>query len=240
MEEIHADSTLKSAKALQSDGGLTTVEYAPLDIASNTSIEEFQKLIKTKHPDGIDILVNNAGVALDGFNSNIVKNTLACNYYGTLKVTEMLLPHIGEGGRLVNVSSLVGKLNKYSPAIQKRFREAQSVSDITALMEEYQKEVDAGTQEQSGWPSTAYAVSKAGLTAVSKLIGKQVQEGTYPDASKGVLVNCCCPGYVSTSMSKFRGRKTPDQGAMTPIKLAIDDVSDVGGEFWEHEEISQW
>ena len=41
-------------------------------------------------------------------------------------------------------------------------------------------------------------------------------------------------------MTKGRGRKTPDQGAQTPVKLALGDLGGKSGEFWEHEEVSQW
>ena len=38
---------------------------------------------------------------------NVVETTLKSNYYGTLESCQALLPLIKEGGRLVNVSSMV-------------------------------------------------------------------------------------------------------------------------------------
>ena len=43
------------------------------------------------------------------------------------------------------------------------------------------------------------------------------------EEGKGVLVNCCCPGFVKTNMSSFseRAPKLPHQGAIKPISLAL-------------------
>jgi carbonyl reductase 1 len=137
--------------------------------------------------------------------------------------------------RIVNISSMVGKLNKYSPALTSAFRNASSVSQITNLMQSFQDAVEAGTHTADGWPSSAYAVSKAGVTGMTMVIAaEQKRQGSK------VLVNSCCPGYVKTDMTKGGGRKTPDQGAQTAVKLALGDLGGKSGEFWEHEEVSQW
>lgn len=240
LQDIQSDAALRAAKALHSDGGPTTVKYAPLDIASAQSIRDFETFLSREHPEGIDILVNNAGVALDGFDGGIVSKTLGCNYYGTLALTQMLLPSVKEKGRVVNVSSMIGKLNKYSPELTERFKESKIIPDITQLMEEFQDSVDEGTYEKKGWPSSAYGVSKSGLTGITRILGRQIQEGKFESVKDGVLINSCCPGYVKTDLSKMRGRKSPDDGATTPVKLALDDIGTSNGEFWEFGEISRW
>ena len=244
---------MKKASALRADGGLTDVEYHSLDISSGPSITSFATFLKEKHPGGIDILVNNAGIAMDGFNTTVVEKTLDCNYFGTLALTENLLSHMRENGRVVNVSSMVGKLNKYSPELTKAFRDAKEVGDITTLMNDFQAAVAEGNQEQKGWPSAAYAVSKTGVTGMTKILGREVRDGSGvvtqarglghdlgKETAKGVLINACCPGYVNTDMTKGNGRKTPDEGAATPVKLALGDIGGAAGQFWEHEEASDW
>lgn len=93
----------------------------------------------------------------------MVKETLHSNYYGTLEATERFLPLIRNGGRLVNVSSMSGHLNKYSDNLRRSFLNAKTVPEVTALMEQFQKAVQSGDEKQQGWPSAAYAVSKAGM-----------------------------------------------------------------------------
>ncbi|KIW23780.1 uncharacterized protein PV07_11956 [Cladophialophora immunda] len=235
LESIKADPQLQRAKALRIHGGLTDVKFLPLDIDSKRSIEEFAGKITQEHPDGIDFLINNAGIALDGFNENVVRKTLHCNYYGTLEVTQKLLPHIKDGGRLVNVASMVGRLgSRYSGSVRSRFLSAKTPEEITQLMEEFSAAVSNGTYQRN-WPGTAYAVSKAGVIGMTRTIARQ-------NAQKGskVLINSCCPGYVNTDMTKGRGVKTPDQGAQTPVLLAIGDIGGANGQFWQEQRISSW
>ena len=69
------------------------------------------------------------------------------------------------------------------------------------------------------------------------MIAKQQQES---DGKKDVLVNVCCPGYVRTEMTRGGGHKTPDEGAQTPVMLAIGDIGGRSGGFWQHEKEIEW
>lgn len=235
LESIKADPQLQQAKALRAHGGLADVKYLPLDIDSTQSINEFAAYLKKEHPEGIDFLVNNAAIAMQGFDNDVVKKTLHSNYFGTLEATQLLLPHIRDGGRLVNVASTAGMLGpKYSDKIKSRFANAKKPEDITALMEEFTRAVANGTHEKD-WPSAAYAVSKAGVIGMTKLIAEQnAQTGSK------VLVNSCCPGYVNTDMTKGKGVKTPDQGAQTPVLLALGDINSSNAKFWSEGKIKEW
>lgn len=237
VKTLNNDPQLKSGKVLSQDGGDTTIKYHSLDISQQKSIHEFSDFLKKEHPGGIDILINNAGIAMDGFDSNVVKTTLATNYYGTLEASKAILPLIKSGGRLVNVSSVAGRLNKYSDEIRNAFLSSAqtSIPAVTELMQKFQTAVEQGKEKEAGFPSAAYAVSKAGETAYTKVLAmEQTKKNT------GVLVNACCPGYVNTDMTKGKGRKTPDDGAKTPVMLALTDIGGKTGEFWQHEEVTTW
>ncbi|KAB8339231.1 hypothetical protein FH972_022165 [Carpinus fangiana] len=233
LKDINADSQLRDAKALRSDGGLADIKYHSLDVSSHQSIDAFASFLKKEHPEGIDLLVNNAGVALDGFNGEVVDATLACNYYGVKHMTNTMLPAIKDGGRVVNVASMIGKINKYSPALTKQFESASTEAEMDSLMETWSKAVHAGTHDKDGWPSSAYAVSKTGVIGYTRAVAHHLQK-----QGRNVLVNSCCPGYVNTDMTKGRGKKTVDQGAATPVKVAVGDIGNITGEFWEHEEMA--
>jgi short-subunit dehydrogenase len=62
--------------------------------------------------DVVDLLVNNAGVALAGRFDQISMNdfdwVMAINFHAPVLLTHHLLPRIGPGGHIVNVSSLFG------------------------------------------------------------------------------------------------------------------------------------
>ncbi|CAJ2503308.1 Uu.00g107020.m01.CDS01 [Anthostomella pinea] len=57
---------------------------------------------------------------------------------------------------------------------------------------------------------------------------------------RGVLVNACCPGWVKTDMTRGGGAKTPDQGAQTPVMLALHDIGGKTGGFWQNEKEIEW
>ena len=157
---------------------------------------------------------------MSGFDIDVVRKTLHCNYYGTLEATQQLLPHIRNGGRLVNVASMSGHLSsKYSGDIKARFLDAKSPEDITQLMEEFTSAV-ANNSYSGHWPGAAYAVSKAGVIGMTRTIAKL-------NAGKGsnTLINSCCPGYVKTDMTKGGGAKTPDEGAQTPVMTPFPPLS---------------
>jgi carbonyl reductase 1 len=101
------------------------------------------------------------------------------------------LPLIRDGGRVVNVSSAAGKLHKFSPALQDKFKSAKTHNEVTELMEGFKSAVAAGKEKEEGWPSAAYATSKAGITSMTRCIAEDLK-------TKGskTLVNACCPGYV--------------------------------------------
>jgi len=234
---LNNDPQLKKAKVLAQDGGATTIKFKELDISDSKSIKAFADSLKKDHPEGIDFLINNAGIAMQGFDANVVKQTLHTNYYGTLQATQSLLPHIKQNGRMVNVTSMAGRLTGYSDEIRNSFIKASQtgVPECSALMEQFTKAVDEGKEKELGWKSAAYAVSKAGATAMTKALAMEESK-----KGRGVLLNACCPGYVKTDMTRGGGAKTPDEGAQTPVMLALGDVQGKTGEFWQNEKILEW
>lgn len=163
-----------------------------------------------------------------------MKTTLRYNYYETLKATKHFLP-LKNKGRVVNVASMSEKLNKYSETIRDQFLAFKTVPDITKLMERPRSIVDAAKEKKQGWPSAGYAVSKAGVVGMTKAIGTVEKE-----KSSKVLINSYCPRYVKTDMTRGGGSKTPDQGAQTPVILALEDFNDRSGLFWQDEKPIQW
>ncbi|KAF4845002.1 Carbonyl reductase [NADPH] 1 [Colletotrichum siamense] len=232
---IRGDADLKQAKALATHGGLADIKYHQLDISDAKSIEGLAEFLKKEHPDGVDFVINNAGIAMQGFDSNVVKTTIGCNYYGTLNATRAWIPILKPQGRIINVASVAGALSKYSPQIKERFLASQTVSDVTRLMEDFSAAVEKGNHEQEGWPSAAYAVSKAGEIGMTRAIAKELE-----DSGSKILANSCHPGWVVTSMTRGKGTKTPDQGAQTPVHLALADIGGKTGEYWSDEKVANW
>ncbi|KAH0565109.1 hypothetical protein GP486_001493 [Trichoglossum hirsutum] len=237
LKGITSDAEVKKAKVLVADGGTVDIKHHLLDIADETSIKDFTDFLKKEYSQGINFVINNAGIAMNGFDpdTNVVDNTLKTNYYGTLHASLNFLPLIKPHGRLVNVASMVGGLSKYSSSIQSRFLSAASIADVNSIVEDFRSSVLAGTEQKDGWPRSAYAVSKAGVIGLTRAIAAQEEW-----KARGILINSCCPGWVRTDMTRGGGVKTPDQGAETPVLLAVGDIGESTGLFWQNERPIRW
>ena len=102
-------------------------------------------------------------------------------------------------------------------------------------MEAFKSAVAAATEKDDGWPSSAYMVSKAGMTGMTGILAREEQE-----RGGKRLINSCCPGWVETDMTKGRGSKSVDEGAKTPVLLALGDIGGKAGGFWQGEREIEW
>jgi NAD(P)-dependent dehydrogenase (short-subunit alcohol dehydrogenase family) len=82
------------------------------DVADRASVEALVE--RTVREFGSpDILVNNAGLGLSGRISEVrpadLRHVFEVNTVGPLNCIQAALPHMGRGGRIINVSSVIGK-----------------------------------------------------------------------------------------------------------------------------------
>ncbi|MGB3857899.1 MAG: dehydrogenase, partial [Ornithinimicrobium sp.] len=64
------------------------------------------------------------------------------------------------------------------------------------------------------------------LNAVTVQYAKELQD-------TNILINAACPGFVATDLNGFRGHRTPQQGAATPIRLATLSADGPTGAFFD-------
>jgi NADP-dependent 3-hydroxy acid dehydrogenase YdfG len=84
-----------------------------LDVTDPESCERFVTAA-TESLSGLDILVNAAGLALgrdpfDDSNEDDERLVLETNVNGLIRVTRLCLPHIRDGGHIVNIGSVAGR-----------------------------------------------------------------------------------------------------------------------------------
>lgn len=112
----NVDRGQQAAAALQAQK--LDVRYMELDLARPETIEASAASIAA-HADRLDVLVNNAGIgggAADGLPSvtdiGIAQRIMQTNFFGTLAVTQAMLPLLrrAPAARIVNVSSGLGSL----------------------------------------------------------------------------------------------------------------------------------
>jgi carbonyl reductase 1 len=187
---------------------------ATLDVEDRASIDAFAR---AQAKTGVDVLVNNAGASFDGFDAAVATRTLAVNFFGPMHLTDALLPSMRPGGRVVMVSSAMGKLSQLAPALRARFEDPTlSRGDLVALLESFVREVGARTHARQGWPSNAYSVSKIGLNALVRVLARELERDP-----RGILVNSADPGWVRTRMGGPAAPVSVEDGAKTPVYLAL-------------------
>lgn len=219
--------------------------FHQLDINDPDSIRCARDYFKDKYG-GVDVLVNNAGIAFKvadttpfGTQADV---TLRTNFFATRDMCNAFLPIIKPGGRVVNVSSVMGSfaLKGCSPELQARFRSDDiTEEELVSLMEQFVQGAQKGQHTQKGWPNTAYGVSKTGLTVLSRIQARQLREHR---AGEQILLNACCPGWVRTDMAGPKATKSPDEGAITPVYLALlpPGATEPHGQFVSEKQVQEW
>lgn len=77
-----------------------------------------------------------------------------------------------------------------------------------------------------------------GVTALSKIQARALTE----DSREDILLNACCPGWVRTDMAGPKAPKTIDEGAETPVYLALlpPNAGKPHGEFVRDKKVQEW
>ncbi|KAJ9699311.1 hypothetical protein PVL29_008085 [Vitis rotundifolia] len=233
------------ANSITSLAKFIVTRYGKLDILVNNAgvsgaivnWEAIATAIKTFKPeDG----KNNADVA-ELLNKGkqtyeLAEECVKTNYYGTKGVTEALFPCLllSNSGRIVNVSSSLGKLKFVS---NERVRmelndvDVLSVERLDEIVNEFLNDVKEDMLHDKGWPTqtSAYTISKAAMNAYTRIVAK-----SYPS----LLINCICPGFIKTDMTSNTGFFTVEVGAKGPVMLALLPVGGSSGLFFQKMEAS--
>lgn len=228
----------KAAALLEAEG--LHPKFHQLDIASTDSIAAIRQHILERYS-GIDLLVNNAAIAYRA-NSTVpfvdqANETVDINFTGTLNLSRAFFPMLRPHARIVMVSSGVSDLRLLQKHLQDRFMNPDvTEDDVVKLINEFLEGVAAGNHKENGWPSWPNAVAKMGMNALTRVYAKELAKCGKED----ILVNACCPGWVKTGMADDNAPLTLDQGAETPVYLALLPAGSPTGHFWIDKKIVEW
>lgn len=236
------DRGQEAVNSLKTEG--LTAKFHQLDIDDEETIKKFSNEMLGQYG-GIDVLVNNAGMAFKNADptpfGTQAKVTIKTNFFGTLSACNILIPTIKPGGRVVNVSSFASKmaLNKCNQVLQKEFRsDTITEEQLIGKMNEFVAFAEQGKHKENGYPDTAYGVSKLGVTVMTRIHARLLRQHGKND----ILINACCPGWVKTDMAGPKASKTPDEGAETPVYLALlpEGAKEPHGQFVSDKQVQKW
>lgn len=237
----------QAVKTLQKEG--LHPRFHQLDITEDKSVEALHDYMKGNHG-GIDILVNNAGIAFKN-DSNApfaeqAQVTVETNFGGTRKVCRQLFPLLRQGARVVNVTSNCGHLSKIKgdePAAgvlrDRLSSEELTERELVKMMEQFVKLAKEAEHVKSGWPNSAYKVSKVGVSALTIIQQRVVDQER---AGEDIVINHAHPGYVDTDMTSHKGHRTVEEGAKSIVFAAtLPPNTDIQGEYiWEDSMVTSW
>ncbi|XP_020173324.3 (+)-neomenthol dehydrogenase [Aegilops tauschii subsp. strangulata] len=209
--------------------GLPSVRFRRLDVTDPASVAAFASWIRD-HVGGLDILVNNAGVSFNEIDTNSVEHAetvLKTNFYGAKMLIEALLPLFRRSSgtsRILNLSSQLGLLNKVrDPSLRIMLLDEGRLTEqeVEAMASRFLAQVKDGTWQDHGWPAvwTDYAVSKLALNAYSRLLAARLRGA--------VAVNCFCPGFTRTDMTRGWGKRTAEEAGRVAAGLALLPPADL-------------
>uniref|UniRef100_A0AAF5I0H1 Uncharacterized protein n=2 Tax=Strongyloides stercoralis TaxID=6248 RepID=A0AAF5I0H1_STRER len=213
------------------------LKFHQLDITDEGSCLKFKNYLESEKYK-IDVLINNAGFAfnIDATESALVqaKSTIGINYYGTKMVSKYLIPLIKDGGRIVNICSMCGQMGGYysKDKIDLFKSNTYTEKDIDDFVERYIDSCEPDVRATKGYPCSSYRVSKAAEIALTLLYARQLKD-------RNIRAIACCPGYVATDMTNYKGPLTIDEGTVTPLFCALNDDAP-SGEFIQHCKVSKW
>ncbi|KAK9329181.1 hypothetical protein V1520DRAFT_179867 [Lipomyces starkeyi] len=188
-----------------------SVSSVQLDVTDDASIAAAREAIETKYQ-RLDVLINNAGIALDGQNGDITMRRLLHLTYDT------------------NIFGAAAVTEEFLPLLRKstlpRLVFISSVMGSLASAADFENPL-------SKMLLPAYNSSKTALNMLMLHYANML-------SGEGFKVNSCCPGYIATNMTQFRGPGTTEQGAINACRLATLGKDGETGTFSSKEGIIKW
>jgi NAD(P)-dependent dehydrogenase (short-subunit alcohol dehydrogenase family) len=180
------------------------VAFIQIDVTSQPDVD--RAVAEVERTRGrLDILVNNAGVAVDWFPGS--------------ELTVEALRETFE----TNVFGVFRVTKAFLPLLKKsEHGRIVNMSSGLGSMTRHSNPTGGLTLRNM---LLAYSASKAALNMMTVQFANELRDA-------GIKVNSACPGFTATDMNEYRGKRTVEQGAATPVRLALlPDDGPTGGVF---------
>jgi len=185
----------------------------PLDVTDDASVTAAAALVEERLGQ-LDALVNNAGIT-----GGMAQQPTTADLDVIRSVVE------------TNVLGVIRVTNAMLPLLRRS--PSPRIVNVSSGVGSLARQSGSVGEATAGPVAVAYSPSKTFLNAVMLQYVREL-DGT------DILVNAACPGHVATDLNGFRGVRTPQQGAATPIRLAtLPDGGPTGG-FFEDAGVVPW
>jgi len=174
-----------------------------LDVTDSASIERLRQHVATTYRH-LDVLVNNAAILYDTWQDAVTAD---------LQIVQEALD--------TNTFGAWRMCQAFIPLL----RQSPQGRIVNVSSE-------AGSLTSMGGGTPAYALSKAALNAVTRMLAAELKE-------TGIVVNAVCPGWVATDMGGPGGRPV-DQGAAGVVWAATLPESGPSGGFFRGRQALPW
>jgi len=228
------------------DLGLSNVHFHQLDVTDETSVVALKKFVQDKYPAGINILVNNAGMIFEQdwlpvektipF-KEVLETTMKTNFWSMITVHKHLAPLLAKNARVVNLASVGGiwMMKKLDAPVRDKLLAVTSMNQLSEFVQEYEKAALAKDGKDFGYPPVVYGMSKLFIMPLTKFQAQELEKDP-----RNIAINSCCPGYVATDLNSNSGHKTIEEGAETPIYLALLPERNIHGQFVKDLKVYDW
>jgi NAD(P)-dependent dehydrogenase (short-subunit alcohol dehydrogenase family) len=182
-----------------------------LDVTDERSVADAAAALQ-RDPGRLDILVNNAGIAIDDGPPSRVSGDALRRTYET------------------NVFGLVRVTQAFLPLLRR--------SDAGRIVNLSSGLGSVTLNSDPSWPYAsvkflAYNSSKSAVNAITVQFAHELRDTP-------IKVNAADPGYVATDLNRHRGVRTVQQGAATPVRLALLPADGPTGGYFDDDGPLPW
>jgi len=209
-EEVRRESAVERLRAAGVDAF-----GVPLDVTADLSVSDAAELVE-RQAGRLDVLVNNAGISGET-GPGWIQDPTALDLDLVRRVVE------------TNVIGVIRVTNAMLPLLRRSTspRIVNVSSSVASLTRQADPDIEIGPV------MAAYSPSKSFLNAVTVQYARQL-------ADTNILINAACPGLVATDFTGLQGPRTPEQGAVTAIRLATLPDGGPSGSFFEDDGVIPW
>jgi 3-hydroxy acid dehydrogenase / malonic semialdehyde reductase len=211
-----AEAGVRVAGGARRADRLETEIALPLDVMDVESCERFVAAA-VERLGGLDILVNNAGLALgrapfDDSSEEDEATVFATNVNGLVRMTRLCLPHIRDGGHIVNLGSIAGRQAYEGAAsyVASKF----AVRGFTyALREDLLGRPIRITTVDPGLAETEFSIVRfKGDTEKAAAVYKGVEPLTPDDVAECIMFALTRPWHVNVDEIVLKARNQSSGG----------------------------